>query len=183
MKNALILHWWLWNKDENWFPWLKTELKTKNFNVFLPNLPNSEFPDCETQVNFIEKYIKNLKSWDYIIWHSLWATLALKTIEKYKLKWINFVLVWATYPEILKDLDYWKHKNYVETFFKKEPIKDSDNNIIVFLSKNDPYVNIENAKKYFSEFKNIKIIEFEDKWHFNSEAWISKLPEILDYIK
>ena len=58
-----------------------------------------------------------------------------------------------------------------------------NNEFIVFLSDNDPYINMEKAKAYYSKLENIKFVEFKWKWHFNRSAWILELKEILDYLK
>jgi predicted alpha/beta hydrolase family esterase len=34
---------------------------------------------------------------------------------------------------------------------------------VIFLSNNDPYINMENAKKYYSKLENVEFIDFKDK--------------------
>ena len=48
--------------------------------------------------------------------------------------------------------------------------------------KTTPYINMENAKIYYSQIKDVNFIDFKNKWHFNEWAWILELKEILDYL-
>ena len=41
---------------------------------------------------------------------------------------------------------------------------------------------MENAKSYYSNLDNIEFLEFKEKGHFNSKAWVSELKEVLDYL-
>ena len=45
----------------------------------------------------------------------------------------------------------------------------------LFLSDNDPYINMDNAKKYYSKLENIKFVEFSKKGHFNKSAGVLEL--------
>lgn len=55
---------------------------------------------------------------------------------------------------------------------------------IIFISKDDELIPYEEAKKYYEKaFKDVKIISFEDKGHFNKKRGnVCELPEIMEYI-
>lgn len=55
MKNILILHGTDGKKTHNWFPWLKEQLKSRGWNVWVPNLPCAERPNLKRYNNFILK--------------------------------------------------------------------------------------------------------------------------------
>jgi predicted alpha/beta hydrolase family esterase len=44
------------------------------------------------------------------------------------------------------------------------------NRVVVFLSDDDPFINLENAKEYYSQLENVEIKEFQGKGHFNTSA-------------
>ena len=43
-KRVFIIHGWEGFPEEGWFPWLKSELEAKGFEVFVPQLPESSNP-------------------------------------------------------------------------------------------------------------------------------------------
>lgn len=82
MKNALILHGAGNNSQGNWFPWLKSNLEKKSWNVCSPDLPNPDAPNFR----WIETIFSN-ESWKFnadsaIIGHSAGATLILRILER-----------------------------------------------------------------------------------------------------
>ncbi len=191
-KTALLLHWWWGHSEENWLPWLKKELENKAFEafeVFVPNLPNTNNPVLEEQLEYIWVYSGNFSDWWYIIGHSLACQLAIKFIEENNISNSKIILVAPTYPNLAEELwikILWDSfdiiKKYYDINFDFEKINKLNNEFIVFLSDNDPYINMEKAKKYYSNFKNIKFVDFSKKGHFNENAWVLELKEILEFV-
>ena len=85
-------------------------------------------------------------------------------------------------PKILWD-SYEIIEQYYNTQINFEKINKLDNKYYIFLSNDDPYINMKNAKNYYKQIKNIEFIDFKNKWHFNKTAWVLELKEILNYIK
>ena len=48
MTNIIIIHGSYGNPNENWFPWLKSELKKLKCNVFVPKFPTPENQSLES---------------------------------------------------------------------------------------------------------------------------------------
>lgn len=190
MDIALLLHGWWWNSDENWLPWLKLELEKKLFDVYVPNLPNTNNPVLEEQEEYIDIYAWDFKEWWLLVWHSLGCQLALNFIQENNIKDSIVILVWPVYNWLALELGksiLWDSYDNLEKYFNFnidfEKINKLNNKFIVFLSDNDPYINMWKAKNYYSKLDNIEFIEFKNKWHFNKKAWVLELNEILEYIK
>ncbi len=188
MKKVLILHGWEWHSNENWFPYVRENLDKSKFEVIIPDLPTTMSPEIDKQL----KSIKNieLNEWDYIIGHSLWGKLALSYIKEKKIKKLNIIYVAPTYPslfdELNLDIDKGVLKNldlYCKSEIDFDTINSLDWNHMLFLSDNDPYINIQSAKDYYWKIDNLDIREFHNMWHFNKWHWLTELPEILEYIK
>lgn len=188
MRNYLLLHWWGWSSNENWFPWLKGELEYKANEVYVPNLPNTNNPILEEQMEYISVYSWDFDEWWYIIGHSLGCQLALKFIEENNIENSTLILVAPSYP--LLDLDlksdilwdkYEILKKYYDIELNFEKINKLNNNFVVFLSDDDPYINMQNAKNYYKNLNNVEFVDFKNKWHFNNWSWVLELKEILDY--
>jgi len=190
MDTALILHWWEGNSEENWFPWLQKQLNNKFLDVYTPNLPHTNFPVFEEQMEYINVYSSSFKEWWYIIGHSLWCQLALKFIEENNIKNSVIILVAPVYCWLADEMwesTIWEAysclKTYVNNWVDFEKINKLNNKFHVFLSDNDSYINIENAKNYLKELKNTDFRILKNKWHFNQASWITELEEIMEYIE
>ena len=185
MKKILILHWRWWYDKENWFPWLKEKLEKSEMWVFAPNLPNTNIPVFEEQLDYLEKFKNEFKEWDFIVWHSLGCKLALHFIERYKLKWLNVILVAPVYPWLWEELwkkTFWDAFESISKYFDKNlDFTKLWNKYIIFLSEDDPYVNLNNAKNYLKQLENASFISFKNRWHFNTSSWVTEFEELLPF--
>ncbi|MFK7779783.1 MAG: alpha/beta fold hydrolase [Candidatus Gracilibacteria bacterium] len=189
MNKALLLHGWGGNSNENWLPWLQNELNKKLFDVYNPNLPNTDNPVLDEQNETIRVYSSKFKDGGYIIGHSLGCQLAVKYIEENKIKNSVIILVAPTYPGLAKELgkdvlddSYESIEKYYNTNIDFESINKLKNKYYVFVSDNDPYINMENAKKYYSQLNNVNFLDFHNKGHFNKDAGVLEIKEIFNYI-
>lgn len=190
MDKALILHGRWWNAKGNWFPRLKIELTKRLFDVYVPNLPNTDNPVLKDQLEYLDAYISDFKEDWFIVWHSLWCKLALKFVEENDIKDSIVVLVapvylWLT-NELWKDIFGESYDN-LEAYFNIDldffKLNNLNNKYIVFLSDDDELINFENAKQYYSELKDVEFRGFKRKGHFCDEDWVFELEEVLEYIK
>lgn len=176
IKQALILHAWLNGPNKHWYPWLKNELETKGYTVYLPEIPtmNSQAPDLQTQIDFIEKNIPLNK--DFIVFgHSLGCLLALRIAEKHTLQKIFLVAGWDFDDLTVEHESYWKNKLDHKTI--KKNVKD----IYCITSENDPFMtafSVEEMNKRLSG----KYILIKGAGHFTEKFGITKIPELLRYI-
>src|SRR3989344_256654 len=50
-----LIHRWEGYQEEGWFPWLKKELESRGFEVYVPAMPDSAEPKIETWIPFKNK--------------------------------------------------------------------------------------------------------------------------------
>lgn len=55
MKKAVLLHGGSNNSRGNWLPWLKEELEKRGYQVWSPDLPESDHPNWRKWLEFILK--------------------------------------------------------------------------------------------------------------------------------
>ena len=131
MKNAILLHAMDDSPKNHWYPWLKSQLQQKGYDVWLPQLPDDKNPQIDVWVPFI---LKNgeFSEKTVIIGHSAGAAVILSVLEELKIKISQAILVagFSFYPGgdgILKPVYDW------------EKIKTSVDEVIFINSDNDPY--------------------------------------------
>ena len=175
MKNALILHGTGNDSTGNWFPWLKKELKSKGWEVWVPDLPDSEHPNIK---RYNELIFSN-KDWKFdsesiIIGHSSGATeilgLLMAMPENVVIDTCIFV---GFYKNDLGDNDLRMLFDGKASFDK---IKKHAKNFIIIHSDNDPYCPIEMAE-YLANKVDGKLIIKEGQGHFN----LDKSPEYKEF--
>lgn len=123
MKEVILLHWTWWNADNFWFPYIKNSLNKNEFEVFIPQLPNTDNPEFQEQRDFILKNFK-LDEKTILVWHSAWCPLILSILEKIDFQINKAILVawfctklWEEKEAILQDDYNWgKIKNNSKHF-------------------------------------------------------------------
>lgn len=132
MKNAILLHGTGGTPDNFWFPWLKKHLEEKEYEVWIPQLPEADTPKVDTWVPYILENGKFTEE-TIIIGHSAGSPAILAVLEKLDVKIKQAILVAAYFEPInsvtgiLKDSYDW------------EKIKAHVDDLIIMNSDNDPW--------------------------------------------
>lgn len=132
-KNAIILH---GTGDENtdfWFPYLKEKLKEKDFEVWLPQLPNAEKPNLKDWLSFVLENGK-FTAETVLIGHSAGSQLILSILEKIPVQIKQAILV-SGYAESLRESTEFETKPQLDW----EKIKQNVQDITFINSDNDPW--------------------------------------------
>jgi len=80
-QHFVLLHGYRSSPETNFFPWLKRELESRGHSVEVPELPNSDSPDIDEQVEYVLNSC-HLDSQTTLLGHSLGSVVALKVVEK-----------------------------------------------------------------------------------------------------
>lgn len=176
MKQALILHAWLNDSNKHWYPWLKIELEKKGYTVHLPEIPtmNSNNPDLQTQMDFIEKTIPLDK--DFVVFgHSLGCLLAMRLAEKHAFNKLFLVAGWDFDDLTPEHQSFWPNK------LDHEAIKKHVEKIFVTSSENDPYMTAFTMEE-MSKRLGAKYIFIQSAGHFTEKFGITKISDLLPFI-
>ncbi len=182
MKKVYLIHGWGGSSEGGWFDWLKSELKSKGYEVEAFDMPNTDEPKIEEWVGYLRDNIKDVDEETYFVGHSIGCQTIIRFLEKlHKHKKIGgcvFVAGWFDIinlePEELIIAHPW-----VDSKIHFERVLDHCNNFLAIFSDNDPYVHLDEAKK-FKEDLGAKIILKKGLNHFNT---VGKIPEILKFLK
>lgn len=177
MKKALILHAWYATPDSDWYPWLKTELEKKGYEVWLPELPTmpTKDLDMEAMLKFILE--KNFVDKDtMVIGHSLGSVLALRLAERVGFK-KGILLAGWDYNDLTPE-----HQSFWTNMINHELIKKNVSEWVALISDNDPYVTKIIAHEMAARL-GAKAVDMGARGHFlTKDNGVTEVPEILEFV-
>ena len=188
---VLLIHGIYGHSKENWFPWFKEEMEARGYEVLIPDLPNNEHPTLDEWVNALNKL--DIKKDDrlFVVGHSLGAPTACQFVLRRNAVVEKLILVGPT--GVSQGPTNWK--NLLAAGCDDESLKcikqfNAENRnlaklndlvaagISLYFSNNDPYIPLEVQNDYKGLKSTVKI--FDQRGHFNEDAGIKDLPEILE---
>lgn len=184
-KRVFIIHGWDGNPNETWLKWLKEELRKQNFEVVAPQMPNAEEPRIEEWVPFLSDLVGEPNQETYFVGHSIGCQTImryLETIYPKKIGKIIFVAGWFNLENLEDKESEEIAKPWVETPIDFGKVKDTAENINVFLSDNDPWVPLTD-EEIFEEKLEAKVILEKNKGHFTGDDNVNEIPEILEILR
>ncbi len=189
-------HAWESNKNAVYQNWLKTKLNEQGITFINPNLPNPKIPKLYDWISVMQdavgKYGISKKDNVVIMGRSLGCWSALKFAQNYNGHVRKLILVAPTIPDRKMYVVWQKHatKNvlnslidFVSSSNSKidwQKLKQKVGEIVIFLSTDDPYIDLRQTTKFFEDkFKFIRISRFREVQHFNLDKFPQLLNEIL----
>ena len=179
---AYLIHGWGGNPENCWFPWLKTELEERGYEVTVPAMPNTDNPVIESWVGKLNEIIKPDEN-TILIGHSIGTQTILRYLQNASHKFAGIFLVAAFVN--LKNLEDDEAKKTAEPWLTTpinwDAVKEHTNRSVVFLSDDDEFVDTYDGK-IFLEKLNAKVIIQHNKGHFDDEKGILEIPKLLEEI-
>lgn len=178
--NIFIFHGTEGYPEENWFPWLKTELEKKGYGVFVP-----QFPSPPVVPSKIAEWFAVLKNYDQyidektiLIGHSLGGVFSLRILEqlKHPVKAAFFV---GTPVGVQPILNFDRDDSFSGFSFDWESIRKKAQYFSVYHSDNDPYVSLENGRELAKNL-GVELNFVPNAGHFNTKSGITKFDKLLN---
>lgn len=183
----VILHGTMGNPDENWFPWLATELEKLGHKTIRPILPT---PEGQTPDNWIEEISKATQSLGgpdektIFVAHSmspLAVCLYLELIKR-RVGGAFFVSGFAeryAWPDPFPKLN----NPFVDKKIDWQKVKKNCQKVVCFAGDNDPYVPMDMARR-FSELCGAKdFVIISGGGHLSASSGYKTFPMLLEVIK
>ncbi|MFC1685554.1 RBBP9/YdeN family alpha/beta hydrolase [Nanoarchaeota archaeon] len=182
VKRVFIIHGW-GGSPGGWHLWMRDELKKKGFEVFNPQMPNTDTPKIEEWVGHLEKLVGKADEDTYFLGHSIGSQAVMRYLERLpegvKVGGVVFVAgFFYSNTERMEDLGKSIIKPWLETPIDCEEIKKHAGKIVAIFSDNDKHIPLKN-KKLFAEKLHAKIIVEHNKGHYIAEDKISTVPVAL----
>ncbi len=190
MKKVYLIHGWGGSdSSEGWFGWLKDELRKRDIEIVVFNMPNTDYPKINEWIGFLKENIKetNLNEETYFIGHSIGCQAILRYLEQLpeniKILGGIFIAPWMELDKntIEEEGEEVKKiaKPWMETPIDFEKVKKHTQKFLCILSDNDPYVPLSN-EKFFKEKLNAKTIIKNNEEHFNETKEIKEIMEFIE---
>lgn len=163
---------------DNWFPFVKAELKKAGIRCDAPYLPDPVLARAKYWLPFFQNDLK-LGENDLIVGHSSGALAALKYAENHK---VGATILVGTY---YTDLGYEDERTsgYFDTPWEWGKIKANQKWTAIFASTDDPYIPIKEPR-YIRDKLGSEYFEFKNEGHFGGSTNPKlEFPELLDFIK
>ena len=182
MTNVFIIHGAYGHPNENWFPWLKSELEKLGCRVFIPKFPTPENQSLKNWLKVFENYKQYLNENSIVVGHSLGPVFLLNILEKLD-KPIKAAFFVSGFVGLLGNPNFDNiNKTFVDKNFDWQKIKQNCKKFYIFHSDNDPYVPLEKAKELAKNL-DVDIILVKNAGHFNEKAGYTKFELLLKKIK
>jgi len=180
--NVIIIHGSYGSPEENWFPWLKTELEKLGHSVFVPDFPTPEGQSLENWMKAFEEFRQYLDKDTVLVGHSLGPAFILNVLEGLD-KQVKASFFVAGFVGNLGNPAFDEiNKSFADKEFNWKKIKENCPLFYVFQSDNDPYVPMEKASELAAHL-GVEPIIVSEAGHFNEKAGYLKFPKILEKIK
>lgn len=172
-------------RRRGWFPWLKRELEKKNFEVFVPQLPEPAKPRIQKWVPALSQAVGRPDGHTYFVGHSMGCQTIARYLEtlpgKVKVRGVVFVAGFfkrltglGDDPEVLATDKHWLGTPIDLAKVKKHMEKSA-----AIFSDDDPYVPLDNRED-FREKLGSKIVIERGMGHFSGSNGVKELPIVLN---
>ncbi|MBI4039853.1 serine hydrolase family protein [Candidatus Daviesbacteria bacterium] len=185
-KRVVIIHGRDDSPDGAWLPWLKRELIKMGFDVIVPQMPESKYPQKRRWLETITKEVGEVNEGVVLVGHSLGCRAILFFLQGLESdqKVGQVILVAGRLLPISGQIKDQKLAEVMIGWYQEnfgwEKIKTHADKFIAILSDNDPIVDLEPTKKIYQEKLGAKVVVEHHKGHFRTQDGVLELPSVLD---
>lgn len=183
-KLAVIVHGWGGSPLDGWYPWLAAELEARGYAVAVPAMPDTDVPEITPWVQTLKSTIADIPAEEVLlVGHSIGCQTILRYLaEAYvPVGKALFVAGWTT----LSGLDEEEQaigRPWLETPINLEHVRSHLGSSVAFFSTDDPVVPLEPNQIFFKDRVGSETVVLNGYNHFDEDAGIMRLPELLHYV-
>ncbi|MFH0711232.1 MAG: alpha/beta fold hydrolase, partial [Candidatus Aenigmatarchaeota archaeon] len=164
MKNAIILHGTGGNPNTFWYPYLKRELEKRGFEVWVPQLPNSD--NLKEVLEFVMKN-GNFTEETVVIGHSAGCPLVLSVLENIKIKVKKAILVAGFTTPLPNDAG----NPLLQKKYDWEKIKQNAKEMVFINSDDDPWKHDDKQGRMMFDKLGGTLIILHGQGHMGSDTF------------
>ncbi len=181
MANVIILHGTGGSPSDFWFPWLKSQLESVGYEVWVPQLPDTEHPDLK---NWLPYVLENgtIASDTILIGHSSGCPLILSLLQNISVRVAKAVLVAGFAYNLKPDVE----EPILQKSYDWLSIKNHVGSLIMINSDNDPWGCNDKSGRYIFDNAGGTLIIRHGEGHMGSLTFnqpYREFPLLLELIK
>lgn len=159
MKRVILIHGWSGSPDDNWLPWLKTELEKLGHEVLAPSMPDTDHPVIGAWVRHLSEVVGMPDAHTYFIGHSIGCQAILRYLEGigHPVGGAVFVAGWFNL-ENMEEGEEEIARPWIETPIVLAKIKAVLPKSTLIISNDDPYGAFEENRKKFAPLVTKEIV-------------------------
>jgi hypothetical protein len=178
-KRVLLIHGWGNKPEDNWYPWLKSELERQGYEVFAPSMPNSDNPEASEWINCMNETLGTPTKSDYLVGHSLGVIAILRYLEQLKPgQEIGGAVLVAGFSY---DIGIKEHHSFFTSPVNWDAVMSHCKRFIAIHSDNDKYVQLVHGD-IMKEKLGAKLIIKHNMGHFSKSSGITQFPDALNAV-
>lgn len=183
-KKVFIIHRWSGGPQDDWRPWLKDELEKNNYEVFVPEMPDTDEPVIEKWVAKIKEIVGEPDENTYFIGHSIGCQAILRYLENInnKIGGAIFVAGWFNLKNLEDEETEKVAAAWINNPININRVKSILNKSVLIISDNDPFNCFEENKNKFLELGS-EIVVLSKAGHITEDDGFKELPIILEEFK
>jgi uncharacterized protein len=182
MVTIFLIHGTYGNPNENWFPWIKSQLKKIGCHVVTPTFPTPENQSLENWNEIFDKYQKEIDENTIFVGHSLGVAFILSILEKNNVQVRASFFVSGFIGDIGNTIFDRINHSFVNKKFNWIKIRKNCNQFYLFHSDNDPYVSLEKGRELAKNLET-ELNLVHNAGHFNKKSGYDEFNLLLDKIK
>ncbi len=182
MSRVIIVHRWGGNSGSDWIPWLADELRTRDIEVAVPDMPKTNEPEIALWIPYLASVVKEVNEDTFFVGHSVGCQAIMRYLQELssdkKIGGAVFVAGFVNLKEQGQGEEQ-KVKEWLETPINWPNVKAHTSSFVYIYSDNDPFVP-ESDAQIFREKLNAKLVLDEGKGHFTAGGGVTELTTALD---
>lgn len=188
MKRIIIVHRWSGGPNDDWRPWLKTQLEKEGHEVLVPEMPDSDTPVIEKWVGKLATVVDMPDEETYFVGHSIGCQAILRYLDAHLFEPTKtvggavFVSGWFDLKNLEDDEARVIAKPWIERVINPLKIRTVLPKSTLIISDNDPYDCFEENKRRFEEIGS-KIVVLPGAGHITADDGFSESREILSEVE
>ena len=184
MKRVILIHGWSGSTNNNWLPWLRSELEKLGHKVLAPEMPETDAPDIEKWLGHLSQTVGVPDEDTYFVGHSIGCQAILRYLETAgsPVGGAIFVAGWFNLDNMEDEEEEKIAKPWLKLPIDLEKIETLLPRSTLIISDNDPYGCFEENKAKFAELDS-KIVVLPNAGHITDEKHQEILFETLEILK